>query len=130
MAFGSYSEFHALRTGGSQLSADNNLATLGTALHDESQNTIACSSDSQAIEEFVSEGFALGDGGETTVLDLGGVEGDAVFGELESLLDEGGEFADSSSLLAEDFLGVCGSDDCERDRLGFSMQLHFAILAY
>lgn len=95
-----YSELHALCTGGSQLSADNDLATLSTALHDESQHTVACSSDSQAIEEFVSEGFALGDSGETTVLDLGGVERDAVLGELESLLDEGGEFADSSSLLA------------------------------
>jgi len=49
---------------------------------------------------------------ETSVLDFGGIEGDAVLGELESLLDEGGEFSDSSSLLAEDFLCVCGSDDC------------------
>jgi len=44
-------------------------------------------------------------------LDLGGIEGDGVFGELESLLDEGGEFADSSSLLAENFLCVGGAND-------------------
>lgn len=53
----------------------------------------------------------MGDGGETTVLDLGGVEGDAVLWELESLLDEGGEFANAASLLSEDFLGVSGADD-------------------
>lgn len=109
----SYSELHALRTGGTKLSADHDLTTLGTALHDESQDTVACSSHGQTVEKLVSEGLALSDGGETTVLDLGGVERDTVLGELESLLDEGGEFADSSSLLAKDFLGVCGSDDCQ-----------------
>ena len=52
------------------------------------------------------------DGRKTSVLDLGGVQGDGVLGELESLLDKGGELADSSSLLAEDFLGVgCADDD-------------------
>jgi hypothetical protein len=54
----------------------------------------------------------LCDGGETTILDLGGVEGDGVLGELESFLDQGGKFADSSSLLTENFLGVgCADDD-------------------
>lgn len=54
----------------------------------------------------------MGDGGETTILDLCGVEGNAVLGELESLLDEGGEFADTASLLSENFLGVgCADDD-------------------
>merc|ERR1712230_17785 len=37
----------------------------------------------------------------------------------ESLLDERGEFADSSTLFAQDFLGVCRPDDdvgdCRRD---------------
>ena len=44
-------------------------------------------------------------------MDLGGVQGDGVLGELESLLDEGGKFADSSSLLAENFLGMGCTDD-------------------
>ena len=106
------SELHALRTSSTQLSRNDNLATLGTALHDESEDTIACSANRQTVEELVSEGLALCDGGKTTVLDLSSVEGDGVLGELESLLDEGGEFADSTSLLAEDFLGVgCADDD-------------------
>jgi hypothetical protein len=105
-------ELHALGTSSTQLSGYDNLATLSTTLHDESEDTIACSANRQTVEELVSEGLALCDSGETTVLDLGGVEGDGVLGELESLLDEGGEFADSSSLLAENFLGVgCADDD-------------------
>jgi hypothetical protein len=83
-----YGELHALGTGSPQLSRDNNLATLGAALHDESQNTVACSPDGKTVKQLVSEGFALGDSGETTVLNLGGIEGDGVFGELEALLDE------------------------------------------
>ena len=51
------------------------------------------------------------DGGEATVLDLGSVERDGVFGEFEALLDEGCEFANPSALLAEDFLGMCCADD-------------------
>jgi len=104
-------ELHALRTSGTQLSRDDNLATLSTTLHDESEDTIACSADGKTVEELVSEGLALGDSGETTVLDLSGVEGDGVLWELESLLDEGGKFADSSTLLSENFLGVCCADD-------------------
>ena len=108
----SYSELHALCSCSSQFAADNHLTTLRTALHDESQHTVACSSYREAIEKLVSEGFALSNGGETSILDFGSIQGDRVLGELESLLDEGCEFADSSTLLAEDFLGVCSSDDC------------------
>ena len=53
----------------------------------------------------------MGDGRETTVLDLGGVEGDRVLWELEAFLDEGGELSDATPLLAENFLGVCCAND-------------------
>ena len=53
----------------------------------------------------------MSDGGETTVLDLGGVEGDGVFGELEALLDEGGEFPDAATLLSKNLLCVGGAND-------------------
>ena len=106
------SELHALCTSSTKLSGNNNLATFSTALHDESEDTIASSANCKTIEQLVPEGFALCDGRETSVLDLGGVQGDGVLGELESLLDEGGELADPSSLLAENFLGVgCADDD-------------------
>lgn len=104
-------ELHALGTGSTELTRDDNLTTLGAGLHDEAEDTIAGTSDGETVEELVAEGLALGDGGETSVLDLGGVERDGVFGELESLLDEGGELADAATLLTENLLGVGGSDD-------------------
>lgn len=104
-------ELHGLGTGGTELSGDDDLAALGAGLHDEAQDTIAGTTDGQAVEELVAEGLALGDGGQTTVLNLGGVEGNAVLGELEALLDEGGELADAATLLTEDLLGVGGADD-------------------
>ncbi|RUP47290.1 hypothetical protein BC936DRAFT_145901 [Jimgerdemannia flammicorona] len=39
------------------------------------------------------------------------VQLDGVLGELEALLDEGGELADAAALLAEHILGVRGADD-------------------
>ena len=53
----------------------------------------------------------MGDCGKTTVLDLGGVEGDRVLGELEALLDERGELANAATLLSENLLCVCGAND-------------------
>ena len=104
-------ELHGLGAGSAQLTRDNNLATLGAGLHDEAEDTVARAADGETVEELVAEGLALGDGGETAVLDLGGVEGDGVLGELEALLDEGGELADAAALLTENLLGVRGADD-------------------
>jgi hypothetical protein len=50
-----YGEFHGLSTGSSQFTTDNDLTTLGTALHDESENTVACSSNSKTVEKLVSQ---------------------------------------------------------------------------
>ena len=104
-------ELHALGTGGTELARDDNLAALGAGLHDEAEDTIAGTADSQAVEELVAERLALSDGGETAVLDLGGVQRDRVLGELEALLDEAGELTDAAALLAQNLLGVCGADD-------------------
>jgi hypothetical protein len=111
-------ELHGLGAGGAELAGDDDLAALGAALHDEAEDTVAGAADGEAVEELVAEGLALGDGGETAVLDLGGVEGDGVLGELEALLDEGGELADAATLLAEDLLGVGGADDDVGDGRG------------
>lgn len=106
-----YCELHALSTRSPELAADDNLATLGTALHNESQDTVASSSNGETVEELVAERLALCHGRETAVLYLGGVERDGVFGEFESFLNERGEFANAATLLTEDFLGVRGPDD-------------------
>jgi hypothetical protein len=49
--------------------------------------------------------------GETTVVNLLGVELERVFGEFETFLDEGSEFTDPAALFAENFLSVCSTDD-------------------
>ena len=104
-------ELHALRAGGAQLAGDDDLAALGAALHDEAEDAVAGAADGEAAEELVAEGLALRDSGETTVLDLLGVELEGVFGELETLLDERGELTDTATLLTQNFLGVSGTDD-------------------
>jgi hypothetical protein len=104
-------ELHRLGTGGPEFTRDNDLATLGARLHDESEDTVACPSHGETTEELVSEGLALSDGGKTSELDLFGVKLQRVLGELESLLDKRLEFTDSSSLVTEDFLGVGSSNN-------------------
>lgn len=106
-----YSELHGLGTGSTELSGHNNLATLGTGLHDETEDTVASTANGKTVKELVAEGLALSDSGETAVLDLGGVEGNGVLGELETLLDEGGELANAATLLTENLLGVGGTDN-------------------
>ena len=65
----------------------------------------------KTTEELVSEGLGLGNGGETTVLDLLGVKLESSLWELETLLNESLELSDSASLVTENLLGVGGSDD-------------------
>ena len=66
---------------------------------------------SETTKKLVAERLALGDGRETTVLDLLGVELERVLGELEALLHEGSKLADAATLLTEDLLGVGGADN-------------------
>ena len=67
--------------------------------------------DSETTEEFVTERLALGDSGETTAKNLLRIELKRVLGEFESFLNQGGEFADTATLFAEDLLSVGGTND-------------------
>ena len=55
------------------------------------EDTVACTTDGKTVEELVAEGLALSDSGETARLDLSGVEGDAVGGELVTVGDQAGK---------------------------------------
>jgi len=68
-------------------------------------------SDGQSSDELVSEGLSLGNGAQTTDGDLFSVELDGSLGEAEPLLNDGGQFADSAALLAQNVLGSGGHDD-------------------
>jgi hypothetical protein len=104
-------ELHRLSTRSAQLSGNDNLAALSAGLHDEAEDTIAGTADGETVQQLVAQGLALGDSGQTTILDLGGVERDAVLRKLEALLDEGGELANAATLLAQNLLSVGGPDD-------------------
>jgi hypothetical protein len=109
-------ELHALGAGSTKLAGDDNLAALGTAFHNEAENTIAGTTHRKTVQKLVSERLALGNGRQTAVLNLGGIERDRVLGKLEALLDERCELADAATLLAENFLSVRGADDDVGDR--------------
>merc|ERR1711897_87253 len=101
----SVTELHGLGSLGSELTRDDNLATLGPVLHHEAQDTIARSSDGKASEEFVSEGLALSHGAKTTVGDALGIQLDGSFGKVETLLDNRSQLTDTSTLLTQNLLG-------------------------
>ena len=71
----------------------------------------ALPSDSQSSDQLVSERLSLCDGAETTSGHLLGVQLDGVLGEVEPLLDDGGQLTDPSALLSEHILGPGGHDD-------------------
>jgi hypothetical protein len=128
----SVGELHGLCSGGSQFTRDDDFTTLGAGFHNESKDTVTSSangtmnqsrihiasrnldnspSDSQTTQQLVSQRLGLSNSAQSSVLDLFSVKLQRVFGELESLGDQGGEFSDSSTLFTEDVLGVSGSDD-------------------
>ena len=72
---------------------------LGSRLHDESEDTIACPTDSQASDKLVTERLGLSDGAETPGGHLLGVELDGVLGEVEPLLDHAGQLTDPKIYL-------------------------------
>jgi hypothetical protein len=81
---GMRTNLHGLGSGSSQLTGDDDLATLGAGLHDESEDTVAGSSNGETTEELVSEGLGLSNGGKSSVLDLLGIELKRVLGELHT----------------------------------------------
>lgn len=104
-------KLHGLGTLASQLTRNNELATLSAVLHDVSKNAVACATHGEATEQLKAKGLALGDGAESAVLDAGGVQLNVVLGEVEPLLHKRGELSDASALVSEDVLCAGGADD-------------------
>ena len=123
-------ELHGLGTSSTKLARDDNFATLGTRFHDKAEDTIASPrrddlvagmkksknskhipADCETSKQFVTQALTLSNSGETTVLNFLGIELEAVLGELEPLLDEGGQFTNAPSFVTQNFLGVGGADN-------------------
>jgi len=104
-------ELHALGALATDLSRHHDRATEGTVLHDEADDTIACTTDGKSSEELETEGLALSHGAEATVQDLLSVQLDGASWEAETLLHNSCELANAAALLSEDVLGAGGTDD-------------------
>ena len=95
----------------SDLAGHGHLSTLGAGLHDEAQHTVASTANGKATEQLVLKGLSLGLGVEASVGDAVGEDLNGTLGEVESLLDDGGQLSDSLALLAKDILSAGGLDD-------------------
>merc|ERR1719291_258368 len=104
-------KLHGLSSLSPQLAADNNLAALGSRLHDETENTIASPPHGQTSDQLVTERLGLGNGAKSASGHLLGVELDSSLGEVEPLLDDAGQLPDPPALLSQNVLGPGGHDD-------------------
>jgi hypothetical protein len=107
----SINKLHGLGTSTTNLSRHNDFATLSSRLHDETNNTIASSSDSKTAQKLVTKRLSLRNSRKTTVGNLLSVKLDGVVREVESFLNDRGQFTDTTTLLAENVLGLCCTDD-------------------
>jgi len=100
-------EFHTFSSLSSDFTGNDDFATSGALFHDESEDTVGGSSDSETSEEFVSEGFGLGNRGHASVGDSFDVKIDLTLFVTPSFVNNGGEFSDSSGffLLRLDLVG-------------------------
>jgi hypothetical protein len=104
-------ELHTLGTLSTELSGDHDFTTLSRSFHNESNDTVASTSDGKSSQQFELEGFGLGLGAKSPVLDTLGVELDGSFGKGESLLNNRSELTDAASILSQDVLGAGGAND-------------------
>lgn len=105
------SELDGFGTSTPEFTRDDDLNTFGAVFQDVAEDAVAGTASSQATEELVADRLGLGDGAQGSVLDAFGVEFDVAVGEVEPLLDLGGQLSDALALLTEDRLSACGTDD-------------------
>jgi hypothetical protein len=104
-------ELHCLGTLSSNLSTDNNFASLCAFLHYQAHNSIASSANGKASQQLELEGLGLSLGAQSSVGNLLGVKFQTSVGHVESLLHGRGELSDSSTLHSKHVLGVGGLHD-------------------
>lgn len=123
-------KLHRFSTSCTQLAGNDNFASLSTRLHNEPEDTITCTTQNRRMktvpsimnelnipthgkttEKLVSQTFTLSNGRKSTVLDLLGIQFKGIFRKFETLLHECSEFADTTTLLSQNFLGVRCTDN-------------------
>jgi len=104
-------ESHAVGTLGTSLATDRDLATTSTRLHNETDDTVASTTDGKTLEKLVLERLALSHGAETTVHDTLNIELNLTVTEAETLLNDGGKLTDALTVLTKNCLGASSTDD-------------------
>jgi hypothetical protein len=104
-------KFHGFGTLSTQLSRHDHLASLCTRLHDIPDDTITGTASWESREEFEAKRLALSDGRQATVFHLFCIQLNGTLGKAESFLNDGREFTDATSILPQDLLSACGTDD-------------------
>jgi hypothetical protein len=77
----------------------------------DAKEVLASPTNSKTTKKLVPQTFTLRNGGKTPGLHLLGIEFKGVLGEFESFLDESSKFTNTATLLAKDFLSMCGPND-------------------
>ena len=104
-------ELYGLCTMCPKLSTNNHLTSLCPTFHDKSQYTISSPPNSETSEKLVSERLGLRNSAKLSVVDFLSVKLYAVLWKLEPFLYHLGQLSNPSSLLTENVLCLCGSDD-------------------
>jgi len=104
-------ELHSFGSLTAKFAGNDHFASLGTGLHDESEDAVASATDGQTADEFVAERLGLSDGAKTASRNLLGVEFDGAVGIVEPFLNDGSELADALAFVAQHILGASGQDD-------------------
>lgn len=84
---------------------------LCTILHDETQHTIARTTNRKPTNKFITKALSLSDSAETAISDLLNKKLDRVLRECKPLLDDGGKLANTAALLAKHRLRAGSADD-------------------
>ncbi|EEQ39044.1 conserved hypothetical protein [Clavispora lusitaniae ATCC 42720] len=95
-----------LGSGSSQLTRNDNLNTLGTSSHGESQDTVSGSSDWQTTQQLSLQSLGLDSSRKSSLFNSLSVDDNTVLRQLESLDNQRSQFVDSSTLLTQNTLGV------------------------
>jgi len=109
-------KLHGFSSLAAQFTGYDDLATFSTGLHNESEDTVTGASDGKTTDQFVPERFSLSDGAKTTSRHLLGIQFDGTIGIVEALLNDGGQFTNTLTFVAQHVLRTRREDDNLRAR--------------
>jgi len=109
-------KLHGFCSLAAQFAGYDDLATFSTRLHNEAEDTVTGASDGKTTDQFVTEGFSLSNGAKATSRHLLGIQFDGTIGIVEALLNDGGQFTNTLTFVAQHILSARREDDNLRAR--------------